>query len=147
MATLKKIVIPILIIMLVVCVSLTRFLTSAVAEEPIADGNALFTQYKCVKCHKIEMEVPVLSDSLETEGGTAEGDANSGPPNLWDYGSLVQDTEWLSRYLMKEIAHGGKKHMMKFQGSAEELNILTLWLVSLKGSVPDSLSAGSTVQP
>ncbi len=126
------------------CLSLFLFLSSAVGDEPTAGGKALFTEHKCAKCHKVEKELPKAEAPAEDEWGMGESDDKSGPPNLWDVGSSLQDSEWLAKYLKKEVAKDGTKHKLKFKGSKEELVALTEWLIGLKGeAVADTTKACS----
>lgn len=87
------------------------------SQEGETDGQQIFTDSKCTKCHSIE--------SLELS--SKKDDA----VDLSNVGSQ-RNAEFLTKYLVKEEKLNEKKHKTKFKGSEEELNTLVNWLVTLK---------------
>ena len=81
------------------------------------DGQQIFTDSKCTKCHSVE--------SLEIVSSKDE------PLDLSNIGA-DKDAEFLKKYLVKEETMNDKKHKTKFKGSDEELNTLVDWLLTLK---------------
>ncbi len=112
----KKLAIPLLLAALIVTGARNLSGTGASA------GKDIFEDQKCAKCHTIE------SKGIDRSGATPPGKL---PPDLSGVG-LKHDSEWMQKWLMKEVEMNGKKHMKKFSGSGEELKTLTVWLASLK---------------
>jgi mono/diheme cytochrome c family protein len=93
-------------------------------EDKGLDGRKIFVEKKCNSCH-----------SVEAVGFKKK--PNQNPPDLSAVGS-EHNADWLSKYLQKKEAIEGRKHLVKFQGSDEDLVSLTKWLETLK---PDSTKA------
>ena len=83
-------------------------------NEP--DGHQIFSDSKCTNCHSVA--------SLELVSKKDE------PVDLSNVGK-DQNSEFLSKYLMKEESLNDKTHKTKFNGSEEELSALVNWLLSL----------------
>lgn len=138
-------------IWLIACLGIVFLFLTTVgqSEEPAVEGLALFEQYKCNKCHKVEKDEPLPQNAKPADDGWGMGGAKakSGPPNLWDVGSRIQNSEWLAKYLMKEVGkENGAKHKIKFKGAPEELALINSWLFGLKGeATADSLAGCSHV--
>ncbi len=92
--------------------------TQAREDKKAADGKTIFMDKKCNSCHGIE----AAGISKKTKAG---------PPDLSTVGSK-HDAAWIQKWLNKEESLNGKKHMMKFNGTPEELTTLSKWLESLK---------------
>jgi hypothetical protein len=45
---------------------------------------------------------------------------------------MVESADWVKSFLKKEVKKDGKPHSKEFKGSAEELDALAQWIVSLK---------------
>ena len=88
-----------------------------------ADGKQIFKDNKCTNCHTIK------SQSVERTG-KAE-DSETKPPDLSGVG-LKHDADWITKWLMKEETQHGKKHLKKFKGPDDDLQVLSKWLASLK---------------
>ena len=81
------------------------------------DGQQIFTDSKCTKCHSVEsLEIVSTKDDAA---------------DLSNVGA-DKDAEFLKKYLVKEETMNDKKHKTKFKGSDEELNALVDWLLTLK---------------
>jgi cytochrome c peroxidase len=87
-------------------------------EEKKNNGLKLFTESKCTSCH-----------SLESAG--IKKKPNQKPPDLSNAASLGTP-EFIGKYLQKTETKNGRKHLMLFKGSDEELKTLTEWLVTIK---------------
>ncbi len=98
-------------------VSDTTLSADSVAMDHSA-GVAAFKASKCGSCHSVEV------------AGIARKQ-NQKSPDLSSVGAL-RTSEWISRYLKKEEAIDGQKHIKKFAGSDDELEILSKWLGTLK---------------
>lgn len=87
------------------------------------DGKAIFKENKCTNCHTIKAQAVERT-------GTAEN-TEAKPPDLSGVG-LKHDAPWITKWLMKEETQNGKKHLKKFKGSDDDLQVLAKWLASLK---------------
>lgn len=85
-------------------------------------GKQIFLDKKCNQCH-----------SIESEGITKKtpSTAKSGPPDLSNVGAEVKPG-FVAKYVTKEADLHGKKHMIKFMGTDEELKTLSAYLEGLK---------------
>jgi mono/diheme cytochrome c family protein len=97
---------------------LTNQSSQAREDKKGPDGKTLFTDKKCNGCHGLE----AAGITKKTKGG---------PPDLSTVGSK-HDAAWIQKWLNKEESLNGKKHMMKFSGTPEELTTLSTWLGSFK---------------
>jgi len=86
------------------------------ADDP---GKKLFVDNKCNSCHSVDSQ------------GIAKTMASSKAPDLSKVGA-DHDAAWFSKYLMKEEAADGKKHVKAWAGSKEDLETLSKWLATLK---------------
>ena len=105
------------------CNVLTAFAQDSKSkEEKKLDGKTIFLDKKCSGCH-----------SIEAAGITKKTSSSSktGPPDLSDEGSK-HDSTFLVNWLQKKETLHGKKHLLKFAGSDEELKALVQWLATLK---------------
>ena len=88
---------------------------SASAEDPA--GKKVFLDQKCDMCHSVESAAiakkPTTKSDLSNIGSTRNAD-------------------WLTKYLKKEEAIEGKKHMKAFTGKDEDFTALVKWLEGLK---------------
>ncbi|MFQ5509250.1 MAG: hypothetical protein ACE5FN_07930 [Leptospirillia bacterium] len=85
-----------------------------------AGGMEHFEKYGCISCHNIS--------AYGIGEPTTTGEA-WGPPDLSDVGKR-RDVAFLKGFLKKKVDIDGRKHMMLFSGSNEELTELTSWLVT-----------------
>jgi hypothetical protein len=53
-------------------------------------------------------------------------------PDLSNAGGMVESADWVKSFLKKEVKKDGKAHTKEFKGSAEELDAVAQWIVSLK---------------
>lgn len=84
-----------------------------------ADGKAVFEANKCNKCHSIEAaQIEKASDKIKA-------------PDLSHVGK-AHDAAWIGKWVKKEETLKGKKHMIMFKGTDEELAALTSWLGGMK---------------
>jgi mono/diheme cytochrome c family protein len=104
------------------------FVGSALASEdaPASAGKKIFTEKKCNGCHSIEAE-GIVKKTAATK---------TGPPDLSAVGASAKPG-FIAKYLMKEADVKGKKHMMKFAGTPEELKTLAEYLEGLKGKAEE----------
>jgi hypothetical protein len=87
------------------------------------DGKTIFKDNKCTNCHTIKAQAVERT-------GTAEN-TEAKPPDLSGVGTK-HDAAWITKWLMKEETQNGKKHLKKFKGSDDDLQILAKWLSGLK---------------
>jgi mono/diheme cytochrome c family protein len=86
------------------------------AEDAKKDGKAIFVASKCDKCHTLDAAgIKIAPKKNDLTGVVAKLPADK-----------------MGAYLMKESDLNGKKHMMKFAGSKEDLALLTKWIASFK---------------
>ncbi len=86
------------------------------AEDAKKDGKAIFIASKCDKCHTLDAAgIKIAPKKTDLTGIVAKLSADKMGP-----------------YLMKESDANGKKHIMKFNGSKEDLTMLTKWIASFK---------------
>ncbi len=86
----------------------------------LADGRALFTDQKCNMCHSVpEVDVVAMAKSKKMRGP----DLPAGP----------LESDWIMRFLKREVQLNGKDHKKEFKGTEEELRAIAAWLVELKG--------------
>lgn len=86
------------------------------AGEPAKtlDGKAIFQAQKCDMCHAVS------SADIKATGKIKAPDLAGRAAKL--------DAAAIGKYLRKEEAIGGKKHIKPFTGSDEELGALIAWL-------------------
>ena len=86
------------------------------AGEGKKDGKEIFTASKCDKCHTLDAAgIKIAPKKTDLTGIVAKLPADKMGP-----------------YLLKETDANGKKHMVKFNGSKEDLTVLTKWIASFK---------------
>ena len=83
------------------------------------DGKSIFLDNKCNKCHTVKSQDIKLVD-----------DEPSDAPDLSNVGSK-HDSDFLHKWLKKEVTIDDKKHPKQFKGSDGDLGILVNWLSSL----------------
>lgn len=102
------------------------FIGSAFAQDAAPKaaptGKQIFQDKKCGGCHSIEAE-GIVKKTPATK---------TGPPDLSAVGADAKPG-FIAKYLSKEADLHGKKHMMKFAGTPEELKTLASYLEGLKG--------------
>lgn len=107
-----------LVLAIVVPVLAIALLTGPAAGAPAApDGKALFLAQKCNLCHSIDAAGIARTSKSETTKG----------PDLGGVGSR-HEAAWMKRFLTKQEALHGKKHLKMFTGKPEELEALVTWL-------------------
>lgn len=85
-----------------------------------ADGKAIFLGQKCNLCHTIDSQgIAKTSDKIKA-------------PDLSNASGLVESADWLKSFLKKEVKKDDKNHLREFKGTAEELDAVVQWLVTLK---------------
>ena len=92
------------------------------AQTEGLDGQQVFTENKCLKCHSVE------SLQLETTGKK--------PVDLSEIGGKFEN-DFLAKYLHKEEMINDKKHKIEFKGTEEELTLLINWLQTLKAEATE----------
>ena len=105
--------------MLIIIISFTVY---GLAEDKKLDGKTIFIAKKCVTCHSIDA-VGIIKKTASP--------VKSGPPDLSMVGTK-HDSTFIVKWLQKTETMKGKKHLIKFAGSDEELDVLAKWLASLK---------------
>jgi len=93
--------------------------TSTPGDNP---GKKVFVDAKCNNCHN------VASDSIVAVK------AMKNVPDLSSVGSSVAPDS-AKKYLLKQAKINDKLHMVKFNGTEEDLNALAGWLGTLKAPV------------
>lgn len=81
------------------------------------DGKALFLAQKCNLCHSLDAAGIARTSKSETTKG----------PDLGGVASR-HDAAWMKRFLTKQEALNGKKHLKMFTGKPAELEALITWL-------------------
>jgi mono/diheme cytochrome c family protein len=84
-------------------------------------GKSIFVENKCSTCHAIS-----AAGIARTGAATAKT-----PPDLSTVGTR-RTAAFIVKFLKKEEAIEGRKHVLKFKGSDEQLGTLAAWLVGLK---------------
>lgn len=86
------------------------------AEDAKKDGKAIFIASKCDKCHTLDAAgIKIAPKKTDLTGIVAKMPADK-----------------MEKYLMKETDANGKKHMIKFAGSKEDLAVMAKWIASFK---------------
>jgi mono/diheme cytochrome c family protein len=88
------------------------------AEDKVVTGKDIFIEKKCMGCHAIE--------SLGIEAKMKSGKA----PDLGKV-DLKDKADWIMKFLIKEADKDGKKHAVKFNGTEDELKVISTWLTTL----------------
>ncbi len=89
------------------------------------DGKDAYVK-NCAECHGVK----VAGIAATTKNARDKG------PDLTGIGEKYQP-KWLKRYVKEEADDGGKKHVKKFKGSDEELQVLVDWLLEQKAEDDD----------
>ena len=129
------------------------------AKEPA--GKKLFLENKCNSCHSIDA-AGIEKKKAEAEATDAKA-APAGekkdapaektttvpahkPPDLSSIG-IDQTSEWMGKFLKKEVAaQDGKKHMKLWKGTDEDLKTLTAWLGEQKAEKKDAKAADAKAE-
>ncbi len=112
----KNIVFYLLFVMAIVALFGFAF---SMAQEAVPAGQKIFLESKCSACHSVNT-VGIASNKKDAVDLSATGD------NF--------NTDFIIRYLNKEVKQNDKLHKTAFKGSAENLNTLAAWLNSLKSA-------------
>ncbi len=110
----KNIVLYLLFIMSIIALFGFAF---PMAQDKEPSGQKLFTTNKCTTCHSVQ-SVSITSTKKDATDLSKTGD--------------TYKTDFLVKYLNKEVKINDKLHKIAFKGSAEDLNTLAGWLNSLK---------------
>ena len=105
-------------VLIVVCA--TGFLSqNAYGQDNNVDAKDIFLTEKCQRCH-----------SIETLNIT-----NTGQKDISDLSAVgsKRTAEWLIKYLRREEAINGKKHLKNLKTSGADIEKLANWLATLKG--------------
>lgn len=81
-------------------------------------GKSGFVEKKCNSCHSVEF-VGIKKKP------------NQKPPDLSTVGS-ERSPEWIAKFLRRQESIEGRKHLIPFSGSDEDLTMIAEWLASLK---------------
>ncbi len=107
------------LVVMIALVALYGFMLTTAPEENA--GKKIFVDAKCNNCHN------VASDSI------AAVKSMKNVPDLSSIGAkLSADT--LKPYLLKQAKLNDKMHMVKFNGTEEDLGKLVSWLGTLKAA-------------
>jgi hypothetical protein len=91
--------------------------TVLAAEATAPDGKALFLAQKCNMCHAVGSAAIAATTTSEKMKG----------PDLSST-ATERDAAWLAKYLTKQEAIEGKKHVKEVKLTEAELKALTAWL-------------------
>lgn len=93
-----------------------------------ADAKPIFLKYKCTMCHEIGSQkiLKAGSTKADTTWMTTIGRA----PDLSGVG-YVRGEKWIRAWLRKTETINGRKHLLMFKGTDDELATLAKWLESL----------------
>jgi mono/diheme cytochrome c family protein len=89
-----------------------------------AEGKAIFLANKCSNCHAI-------SAAGIARAGAAPSGLPKAPPDLTGVGSR-HTAAFIVKFLRKEETIEGRKHILKFKGTDDELGTLAAWLCTVK---------------
>jgi mono/diheme cytochrome c family protein len=89
------------------------------AQEKVPAGQKIFSDSKCSACHTVE-SAGIISKKNDAVDLSKTGDNYK--------------TDFIIKYLNKEVKINDKIHKTAFKGSAEDLKTLASWLTSLKSS-------------
>lgn len=92
-------------------------LLAGAANGANGDGKAIFTANKCSGCHSV------------SSAGITAANAGSKAPDL---AGINKKSEWIQGVLKQTEMLNGKKHMIKFKGSDDDLKTLAGWISSQK---------------
>ncbi len=110
----KNIVLYLLFIMSIVALFGFAF---SMAQDNEPAGKTIFINSKCSGCHTVQ-SADITSKNKNAVDLSKTGD------NL--------QPDFIVNYLNKEVKLNDKQHKIAFKGSADDLNTLADWLVSLK---------------
>ena len=110
----KNIVLYLLFIMSIVALFGFAF---SMAQEKEPDGQKIFVNSKCTVCHSVQ-SAGITSNKKEAVDLSKTGDNYK--------------TDFIVKYLNKEVKINDKLHKLAFKGSSEDLNTVAGWLNSLK---------------
>ena len=112
----KNIVLYLLFILSIVALFGFAF---SMAQEKVPAGQKIFSDAKCSACHTVE-SAGITSKKKDAVDLSKTGDNYK--------------TDFIIKYLNKEVKLNDKLHKTAFKGSAEDLKSLSSWLTSLKSS-------------
>ncbi|OGU58831.1 MAG: hypothetical protein A2X64_09485 [Ignavibacteria bacterium GWF2_33_9] len=105
---------------IIIALVLVGFTYAILPAEEGTTGKDIYLDKKCNLCHGIK--------SLDIQGKDKF-------PDLSDVGNVEEfNKEFLTKFLLKENDHNGKKHAIKIKATDEELSTLVDWLLTLKES-------------
>ena len=92
-------------------------ITFSIAQENEPAGQKIFVEKKCVSCHSVE-----------------SADLKSKKKDAVDLSKVGENlkTDFIIKYLNKEVKIENKSHKTLFKGTEKELQGLAKWLGSLK---------------
>ncbi len=99
------------------------FLSNAWSLPDDAPGKVVFKAQKCSSCHAIK------SQGIAKSGGEESKDKE--PPDLSNVGTK-RTAAWMTKSLLKKETIDDAKHLKKFKGTDDELEVITNWLATLK---------------
>jgi len=108
---------------LVILVVVTLILTNTWSFPDDAPGKTLFLDNKCSSCHSVKSQAIIKVSTEEVKGNQ--------PPDLSNVGTK-HTGDWMCNYLLKKETLNDAKHLKKFKGTQDELEVLAKWLASLK---------------
>lgn len=111
------------IVFFCLCLTIAMFFLMpqrSVAQTVTADGKTIFTDEKCSRCHSISIL------EIKSTGQKVMSD-------LSNVGSLYTK-EFLVKYLNREETIKGKKHLKNLKSEGADVETLSKWLSTLKGS-------------
>lgn len=102
-----------------VTVGMAGFFSQSGYGQTDVDAKDIFLAEKCQRCHSIE-ELNIT---------------NTGQKDVSDLSAVGSKrmAEWLVKYLRREEAINGKKHLKNLKTSGADIEKLASWLATLKG--------------
>ena len=105
---------------LVLIVSGLMFMSGMVAPRAQEDGQAVFTEAGCARCHSVAAAQIEATVSERMQG-----------PDLGSVGS-DHDAAWVVAVVKQERELDGSLHRASFRGSDDQLSAIATWLVELE---------------
>ena len=107
-----------------VTVPFAAMLSGKDIEDELPSGQQTFLDQKCNICHSVQ------SAGIEAK---TKSEKMKGP----DLAGITsrRETDWIAKYLLKEVQLDGRDHKKEFKGSKDELAALISWL---EGQTPES---------
>lgn len=108
---------------LIILVAVTLILTNTWSFSDEAPGKTIFIDNKCSSCHSVKSQGIIKSSTEETK--------EKAPPDLSNVGTK-HTGDWMCNYLLKKETLNDAKHLKKFKGSQDDLEVMAKWLATLK---------------